>query len=141
MQLHDPQAGDGADEVLRRFPGTVECADGQIGLEMAPGRETVEMSYYPRLRVHQYTIRYVGNPLDRQFWAYPASQPDLYGNRCVLVRGYPHGIQYATPPSETLRTLIEVNAPWYVVLDRFVEEYPQWEEVMTWAPTANPDGG
>ena len=44
------------------------------------------------------------------------------------------------PPSETLRTLIECGAPWYAVLDKFVEEYPQWEEVLTWAPTTATEG-
>lgn len=100
----------------------------------------MEMSYYPRLRVHQYTIRDGDNRVGHRFWSYPASQPEVHGDRCVLVRGYPHGIQYGPPPSDTLRTLIECGAPWYAVLDKFVEEYPQWEEVLAWAPTANSEG-
>lgn len=42
--------------------------------------------------------------------------------------------EYGPPPSETLKTLIAAGAPWYAVLDKFVEEYPQWEEVLAWAP-------
>lgn len=68
------------------------------------------------------------------WWSFPSyARPDL----CVFTANYADTTHYAPPPSETLRALIEVSAPWYVVLDRFVEEYPQWEEVLTWAPTAS----
>lgn len=30
-------------------------------------------------------------------------------------------------PSAELRTLIEAVAPWYVVLDKLAEEYPEWQ--------------
>ena len=36
--------------------------------------------------------------------------------------------EYAAPPSAELRLLIEAGAPWFAVLDKLIEEYPQWQE-------------
>lgn len=90
------------------------------------------------MRIYQKRGRYFIKAEDDSFfcdfWCYPSvRRPEC--SRLI----HPGRISdnFGPPPSETLRTLIEANAPWYVVLDRFVEEYPQWEEVMTWAPTAN----
>ncbi len=94
----------------------------------------MEISYIPMLTPHRYTLRHGDNHVGHRFWTYPSAESRVYGDRSVFVRDYPHGIQYGPPPSETLKTLIAAGAPWYAVLDKFVEEYPQWEEVLTWAP-------
>ena len=66
------------------------------------------------------------------YWQYPAKWPasDHKGSKLHADGCEDHG----PPPSETLKTLIAAGAPWYAVLDKFVEEYPQWEEVLMWAP-------
>lgn len=58
------------------------------------------------------------------FWAYP----DCNGrDECVISPNFPTPCERADPPSHELRTLIEAAAPWYVILDKLTEEYPQWE--------------
>ena len=68
---------------------------------------------------------------DVDWWVYEFGWPT-----CKLYREAADEPEEGPPPSETLRTLIAAGAPWYAVLDRFVEEYPQWEEVLAWAPAA-----
>lgn len=85
----------------------------------------IETDYTDLIDVHQYTA-FCAQP-EAFHWAYPAAFKEA-GDVCVLVRRYPHGIMYGRPPSEALRTLVRSAAPWYVVLDRLIEEYPEWAD-------------
>lgn len=55
-------------------------------------------------------------------WFYPSINHD--GLAGFSYRG---SSEPGEPPSVELRALIEADAPWYVVLDKLIEEYPQWE--------------
>ena len=70
---------------------------------------------------HNYRVRFDGGY--RPAWVYPTAA--LNDDLCVLMLDSSN--EYAAPPSHDLRVLIESAAPWFAVLDKLIEEYPQWE--------------
>lgn len=57
-------------------------------------------------------------------WGYPSSYRDqcYFNHDCANFRD-----EYGPPPSAELRSLIQAGAPWYAVMDKLSEEYPQWQ--------------
>lgn len=80
----------------------------------------IEVRYSPGHPFHVYEVR--TGPLR---YAYPSA---TYGPHFSVLIRPGRTPRAGPPPSETLRALIAANAPWYAVLDRLTEEYPQWAE-------------
>lgn len=65
---------------------------------------------------------------NRSTWYFPSHAEPEFAH--ISVREAPFFetfAGYSAPPSHELRTLIEAAAPWYVVIDKLIEEYPQWQ--------------
>ena len=85
--------------------------------------------YRPKYTVYSYTVDLYSNVVN-DWWAYPMTgryRCGMYAGKCI---------EYGDPPSHELRTLIEVAAPWYVVIDKLIEEYPQWQSHLEAAAAA-----
>lgn len=69
------------------------------------------------IRVH---LGFYGSPR----WAFPAVGSP---NECVIYATPDGSDEFAAAPSADLVALCESRAPWFAVLDKLIEEYPQWE--------------
>lgn len=76
----------------------------------------MQISYSPEAGVETYSVR-----AEDFNWYYPSW---MFRGRCFL----DDVNDYAAAPSAELRLLIEAGAPWFAVLDKLIEEYPQWQE-------------
>ncbi len=95
-----------------------------LGIPADGGDGVILIRYSPRHSIHTYVVSLCNGS---RRWTYPSigggtQESSLYEARSA---GF---VKYAPPPSAELKALIEANAPWYVVLDKLSEEYPQWQE-------------
>lgn len=72
---------------------------------------------------HQIRL-YLGNVVNCWRWVWPAvgatEHSCMYHDlRSTVLKG--------PPPSETLVTLCKAHAPWHVIIEKLIEEYPDWE--------------
>jgi len=78
--------------------------------------------YHPDQRTHRYRV-WIDSTSENLFFAYPAVD---YDNKCFIRTG--NILSYPDEPSEQLKSLIASYAPMEVIIDKLIEEYPQWEE-------------
>lgn len=85
----------------------------------------MQVEINPALSCHRIRIHLRDGKFIHARWAFPAAG---FPDECVLY-SRPDSVEndFAQPPSADLIALCEARAPWYVILDKLTEEYPQWE--------------
>ena len=83
----------------------------------------MRVEYNPQTRFHNYVVNLCAVN-EYAFFAYPSFRDN---GLSVLSLVLGELCECADPPSAELCSLIEVGAPWYAVMDKLSEEYPQWQ--------------
>lgn len=95
-----------------------------MGTNTDRGQGVISMSFEPEMSWGRHLIL-LSHEASPAIWGYPASMRE----ECFFSH---HSLKrpdcYGSPPSETLKKLIEAQAPTYVVIERLIEEYPNWAE-------------
>lgn len=87
-------------------------------------------SYLENSVGHNYSVFHWSGELFKfdMYWAYPRFtrlKPD-YTSPYFEVNGEEQ--EWSNQPSEELKSLIQHSAPMEVIIDKLLEEYPQWEQ-------------
>lgn len=91
----------------------------------------ISMRFEPEMSWGRYLV-FLSHEVTPAIWGHPVS----VGDRCFFNHdSLNKPDRYGPPPSETLKSLIEAQAPTYVVIERLIEEYPKWAEYFeaAWA--------
>jgi len=88
----------------------------------------MRMKLNPRAHSHRIRIYMCNNTAfdgAAPRWAWPGA---AVGSDAVMYgEGLGDDLLRGPPPSETLVTLCNAHAPWHAIVDKLIEEYPDWE--------------